>query len=171
MKGEQYKEMTTYIKETPSKSNIIKTIHDILPLIIMAFYPIQLLYLLFKDGFFNGITSPEFLKFAIVPFVVLFFTITIRYIFNTKRPYEMFSFTPVAKRTKEGHSFPSLETALSFVIGIGFLYLNTGVGTIMIIMATIVGLIKILSGMHFIKDVLFGGLIGIIFGVIGFFII
>lgn len=171
MKGEQYIEMTTYFSSTKPRSTMVKSLHDILPIIMMISYPVQLLYLLFKDGFVSGIKNPEFLKFTLIPLALFIIITVIRYIFNTKRPYEIYDYEPVVKTIKKGKSFPSRHTASAFIIGMAFLYLNTGLGVVMLLLATMIGITRIISGMHFVKDVVWGAVIAILFGALFFFLI
>lgn len=171
MQGQQYQEVSAYFSETKAKSSIVKTVHDITPGIIFVFYPMQLLYLLFRDGFQSGIGSTEFLKFLIIPTGLFLILLFVRNIINAKRPFEVFNYTPAIEQNTKGKSFPSCITAFCFTIGIGFMYLSTSLGIVMLVLAAIVGLSRFLSGRHFIKDVISGALIGSIVGVLGFFII
>lgn len=171
MKGEYYQEMNSYLSSTKQKSTMVKSLHDILPVIMMISYPMQLFYLLFKDGFITGLTSVEFLKFTLIPLALLILITIIRHIYNAKRPYEVYDFEPVVKNKTVGRSFPSRHTASAFIIAMAFLYLNTKLGVIMLILATLTGVTRVISGAHFIKDVVGGAVISIIFGAICFFLI
>ena len=50
MKEQQYKQLNSYMSETKGRSNTIKALHDVLPVIMMVFYPLQILYLLVTEG-------------------------------------------------------------------------------------------------------------------------
>ena len=171
MKGEYYKEMNAYFSNSKPKTTMVKSLHDILPVIMMVSYPVQLVYLLFKDGFATGITSVEFLKFTLVPLALLLVVTIVRAVINAKRPYEVYDYEPVVKTKKTGKSFPSRHTTCAFIIAMAFLYINTGLGIVMLILATMIGITRIISGAHFIKDVVSGALIGIITGALFFFLI
>ena len=167
MKEQQYKQLNSYMSETKSRSNTIKALHDILPVIMMVFYPLQLLYLLVTDGYKNEV----FLKTALVPLGVLIIVSVMRYIINTKRPYEKYNYTPVVKKDTKGKSFPSRHTASAFIIAMVFLYIDTTLGVIMLVLATIIAITRVLSGVHFIHDVIGGALISIITGILCFFLL
>ncbi|MBR2715502.1 MAG: phosphatase PAP2 family protein [Ruminococcus sp.] len=167
MKEEQYKFLSEYFVSTKNRSNIIKALHDVLPAIIMVSYPVQLLYLMFTTGFKNE----TFLKVTLVPLGVLIIVTALRYIVNAKRPYEVYDYTPAVAKSTKGKSFPSRHTASAFIIAMAFLYLDISLGVIMLILSTVIGITRVLSGVHFIKDVIGGALISIIIGLICFFIL
>ena len=167
MKEEQYKFLSEYFTATKSRSNTIKALHDILPAIMMMFYPLQLVYLLVTEGFKNEV----FLKVTFVPLFVLLLITAMRYIINAKRPYEVYDYSPAIKKDTKGKSFPSRHTASAFIIAMAFLYIDTQVGIIMLVLATLIGVTRILSGVHFIRDVLGGALISILIGILCFFLL
>ncbi len=167
MKEEQYKFLSEYFTATKSRSNTIKALHDILPAIMMLFYPLQLVYLLITEGFRNEM----FLKVAFVPLFVLILVSALRCIVNAKRPYEVYNYSPAVHKDTKGKSFPSRHTASAFIIAMAFLYIDIQIGVIMLVLATLIGITRVLSGVHFIKDVLFGALLSIIIGVFSFFLI
>ncbi len=167
MKEQQYKQLNSYMSETKSRSTTIKALHDVLPVIMMVFYPLQLAYLLVTEGFENEI----FLKATLVPLGVLIIVTAMRYIINAKRPYEKYNYTPVVKKDTKGKSFPSRHTASAFIIAMAFLYIDTTLGVIMLVLATIIAITRVLSGVHFIHDVIGGALISIITGILCFFLL
>lgn len=167
MKEDHYKFLSEYFTATKSRTNTLKALHDVLPAIMMLFYPMQLVYLLITEGF----KSEAFLKVALVPLTVLVLVTAMRYIINAKRPYEVFDYTPAVQKDTKGRSFPSRHTASAFIIAMAFLYLDTTLGIIMLCLSTLIGITRVLSGVHFIKDVIGGALISIVIGILGFFLI
>lgn len=167
MKEQQYKQLNSYMSETKGRSNTIKALHDVLPVIMMVFYPLQILYLLVTQGANNEV----FLKATLVPLGTLIFITALRYIINAKRPYEKYNYTPVVKKDTKGKSFPSRHTASAFIIAMAFLYIDTTLGVIMLVLATIIAITRVLSGVHFIHDVIGGALISIITGILCFFLL
>ena len=67
MKGESYKNVNAYFSQTKARNTTIKALHDILPLVMYIFYPIQLLTLAINEG----IGSELFLKFTLIPLCTL----------------------------------------------------------------------------------------------------
>ncbi len=167
MKEEQYKFLSDFFTATKSRSNTIKALHDILPAIMMLLYPMQIIYLFITEGF----KSEVFLKATFVPLFVLVLVTVIRYIVNAKRPYEVYNFSPAVKKNTKGKSFPSRHTASAFIIALAFLYIDTSVGIVMLLLAAAIGITRVLSGAHFIRDVIGGAVISILIGSICFFIL
>lgn len=167
MKEQHYRQLSSYMSETKSRSNTIKALHDVLPVIMMVFYPLQILYLLVTSGFDNEV----FLKATLVPLGTLVLITALRYIINAKRPYEKYNYTPVVKKDTKGKSFPSRHTASAFIIAMAFLYLDTTLGVIMLVLATVIAITRVLSGVHFIRDVIGGALISILTGILCFFLL
>lgn len=145
----------------------MKVFHDVLPGIMIVFYPILLISLYIHEG----LKSEMFLKSLFVPLGVLIFVTVLRYIIDAKRPYEVYNYTPVVSKNTKGKSFPSRHTASAFIIAMTFLYVETSLGVIMLIMATLIALTRVLSGVHFVRDVIGGALISIITGILCFFLI
>ena len=166
MKGENYKTMSAYFSETKARSQTIKALHDVLPLVMYIFYPVQMIALAIN----NGIGSEVFLRFTLIPLCTLIFVTVIRALINAKRPYEVYDYTPAVHKDTKGKSFPSRHTVCAFNIAMAFLYVNFRVGVIMLVIAAIIGVTRVLAGVHFIRDVISGAAIGILIGVLGFFV-
>ena len=78
---------------------------------------------------------------------------------------------PLIVKNKKGQSFPSRHTVSAVIIAMSVFYINKIWGIIMFAVATFVGVLRILAGVHYVKDVLTGIVMGVLFGVIGFYII
>ena len=166
MKGEQYRSMSSYFSATKPRSTTVKALHDVLPLVMYIFYPVQLICL----GFTEGWGSEVFLRFTLIPLGTLILVTVIRAIINARRPYEVYDYTPVVRKATKGKSFPSRHTVSAFIIAMAFLYIDVKLGSIMLIIAAGIGVVRILSGVHFIRDVISGAAIGVLVGVLGFFV-
>ena len=76
------------------------------------------------------------------------------------------------------HLLPALAV-LCYVDLLGFVYINGGrimllkviAGVIMLVLAFLMGVVSVLGGVHFVKDVLAGAGIGVLIGIIGLFLI
>lgn len=111
------------------------------------------------------------LRFVLIPMVVLFTVTIIRKIVNRKRPFQVVKEIQPFIPHDDGESFPSRHTVSSFIIGMAFLYVNIYIGIPILVLSFVVGLSRIMAGLHYPSDVLFGGIYSIIIGYIGFFII
>ncbi len=166
MKGENYRELSTYFSQTKTRSNTIKALHDVLPLVMYIFYPVQMIAL----GITEGFGSEHFLRFTLVPLCTLIIVTVLRAIINAKRPYEVYDYTPAVAKNTKGKSFPSRHTVCAFIIAMAFLYISPKLGVIMLLLAAAIGVTRVLSGVHFIRDVIGGAAIGVGVGVLAFFI-
>lgn len=166
MKGENYKNMSSYFSQTRVRSHTVKALHDVLPLVMYIFYPLQAICLLFTEG----IGSEVFLRFTLVPFCTFILVTVVRALINAQRPYEKYNYTPVVHKETRGKSFPSRHTVSAFIIAMAFMYIQPSLGIIMLFVAATIAVIRVLAGVHFIRDVISGAALGVIIGVLGFFV-
>lgn len=98
------------------------------------------------------------------PFVILS---VVRRLINAPRPYEIFEFYEKKPRCKAGRSFPSRHVFSVFVIAAVILPSSLFLGITLLLLGTALALFRVLLGIHFIRDVAAGALIGIISGALG----
>lgn len=91
-----------------------------------------------------------------------------RYLLNTPRPYEVYSLPPLLPKDTRGRSFPSRHVFSIFVIGTSLLYLWPAVGAALLALGVLLAAARVLSGVHFPRDVLAGAALGILSAVLGF---
>lgn len=166
MQGEQYRSLSEHFGETRARSNTVKALHDVLPLVMYIFYPLQIICL----GIHEGWTSEILLRFTLIPLGTFLLVTVMRALINAPRPYEVYRYTPVVHKDTKGKSFPSRHTVSAFIIAMAFLYIQPRIGAIMLIVALGIGIIRVVSGVHFIRDVISGAALGILIGVLGFFV-
>ena len=51
------------------------------------------------------------------------------------------------------------------------LYINTGLGIVMLVISVLMAAMRVIAGVHFAKDVIAALIIAIVCGIVGFFII
>ena len=66
---------------------------------------------------------------------------------------------------------PSRHVFSAFVIGMAFLHMNIVLGIIILIIGCLMAVIRVIVGVHFPRDVIAGAVIGILSGIIGFYLI
>ncbi len=96
-------------------------------------------------------------KVVVIPFFVYALLKLIRFLIKRKRPFLIFPNLNLPKKNK--YSFPSNHTGTSFIISYTFLYLNFYVGIIFFIASTVLGICRVIIGVHFPLDVFCGFLI------------
>ncbi len=92
-----------------------------------------------------------------------------RKIINAPRPYEIYSFYEAPPKEKKGVSFPSRHTFLVFAIATLCLPMYPLPSVILFILGGLLAVSRVLIGIHFIRDVLCGALLGVVSSLIGLF--
>ena len=99
-----------------------------------------------------------------VPFVAL---TVMRLMINAPRPYELLEFYEKKPKNKAGRSFPSRHVFSVFVIATVMIPTSALIGSLLIVLGAALAAMRVLLGVHFIRDVAAGAAIGVISGVIG----
>ena len=117
-----------------------------------------LLFFTFRESVYLGLGL--FFSAAIPFFIVSF----VRAAFDAPRPYEIYDFYLEKPKEREGKSFPSRHAYSAFAIAvIAFRFCGWG-GALLSLFAALLAVSRVLLGIHFIRDVLAGGAIGIASG-------
>lgn len=103
-----------------------------------------------------------------IPFFIVGF---VRSLFDAPRPYELYDFYEIKPKERAGRSFPSRHAYSIFAIStVAFSY-SALIGACLLVFAFALCASRVLLGIHFIRDVLAGGIIGVISGLLGIFLI
>ena len=95
----------------------------------------------------------------------------VRRIINAPRPYELRDFYMESPRSKVGESFPSRHAYSAFVIATLAWLLHPAFSILAAVLGLAITVSRVLTGIHFVRDVVTGALLGIASGVIGIIII
>ncbi len=99
-----------------------------------------------------------------LPFVLVS---VIRLLIDAKRPYQLYDFYDTKPKSKSGSSFPSRHAFSAFAIGTLALFSHTALGIALLSLGVLMCACRVLLGMHFIRDVACGAVIGAVSSVIG----
>ena len=143
-----YNSMLNYIHSKEHLKKGILITNKYLPYIMYAFYPLLIFYLFI-------IKHPLLVDTIVKPFIAFISVTIIRKLINRKRPYEYMNIKPLVNH-KLGQSFPSRHTLSAMIIALVTFSINSALGIIMIIIAVIIGICRILAGVHHISDVIAG---------------
>ena len=103
---------------------------------------------------------------------VPFFVVTVlRKLIDAPRPYELYSFYENAPKKKQGSSFPSRHVFSSFLIATLSYILSPWLTAAVALVGVALSVSRVLLGIHFVRDVVAGALIGITSGLIGLVLI
>ena len=157
--------MTQPFRMNAKAGRAIHIINKILTYSVFIAYPILLLYLLLQR-------NPILGRAIIVPLDSFIVVSVFRHLVNRKRPYEYFEVKPVIDKDTEGKSFPSRHVFSATVIGMTLIFALPvpWIGVLMLIPALGLALIRVLSGVHFISDVIAGAAFGVLCALAGFLI-
>ena len=98
-------------------------------------------------------------------FVILSF---LRKKINAPRPYEEWDIKPLLDRDSPGQSMPSRHVFSATIISMACLHASLTMGMICLTLSAFLGLVRVLGGVHYPKDVLVGYACGLVWGVIFF---
>lgn len=94
--------------------------------------------------------------------------------FDAPRPYELYDLSSVTDslpHSKAGRSFPSRHVFSAFVIGTVLAFIAPLAGIAVCLFGAALAASRVLLGIHFLRDVVAGALIGIISGILGTLIV
>ena len=98
-------------------------------------------------------------------FVILSF---LRKKINAPRPYEVWEIIPLLDRDSPGQSMPSRHVFSATIISMACLHASLTMGMICLTLSAFLGLVRVLGGVHFPKDVVVGYICGLVWGVLFF---
>ncbi len=164
MTRERYlKLMQPFRKNKTLRRALVYTDLAVTVLVYLA-YPALLAVLFFTKDI-------RFWRCFFVPAVSFLAVSGLRKLIDAERPYDRFQFKPILNKEKHGESFPSRHVFSVFVIAFAFFYTCLPLGIILTVFGVLLGAARIVGGVHFPRDVLVGAAIGILTGVLGFFVL
>ncbi|MBQ3583563.1 MAG: phosphatase PAP2 family protein [Lachnospiraceae bacterium] len=165
MNEENYARISGWFRKKEKRLLTFILFYKILPDIVVLAYAGCILYTVISG------TSEQMARIIIVPAVTFLLCTVFRKLINKKRPYEELSINPLIKKEKKGQSFPSRHMVSAAVIAMTAMYIHPLFGTCMLIIAILVGVVRPIAGVHYIKDVVAGFVMGVLCGIAGFFLI
>ena len=87
---------------------------------------------------------------------------------NAPRPYEVWEIVPLLDRDSPGQSMPSRHVFSATIISMACLHASLSVGVILLVLSAFLGLVRVLGGVHYPKDVVVGYMCALVWGVIFF---
>ena len=160
---EWYDQIATNIKNKPFYLKLLRAFNRFMTVVM----PIIYLTLLATTYFQEGIGKQVWI-YVFVPasgFVILSL---LRKKINAPRPYEEWDIKPLLDRDSPGQSMPSRHVFSATIISMACLHASLSVGVILLVFSALLGLVRVLGGVHFPKDVVVGYICGLVWGVIFF---
>lgn len=163
MKQEGYKAAKKFFDTHKKTKNTAVAVQKWAEILIYLIYPVFLAVLFFSKNIF-------WLKSAAVCGIGFILVSLFRHFYNAPRPYQVYDITPVIDKQTKGHSFPSRHCFSAAVIAVSISVINLPLGTALGILAAVIAVLRVAFGVHFIRDVVSGLLLGIAFGAVQYFI-
>lgn len=154
MTRETYCKMTQPFRDQPKRAQSLHIANKILTGIVFLAYPILLI------GLFC-VRSGHLLRAILVPLDGFIAVSVFRYLVNRRRPYEAFELPPVIPKETSGRSFPSRHVFSAAIIAFTFLAIPQvmWIGIVLLMCTVLLAVIRVLSGVHYISDVVAAGVI------------
>ena len=160
---EWYDHMAGKIENKPIFLRLLRAFNRLMTVVMPIVYLILLATTYFQEGF-----GKQVLIYVFVPasgFVILSF---LRKKINAPRPYEVWEIVPLLDRDSPGQSMPSRHVFSATIISMACLHASLSVGVILLVLSALLGLVRVLGGVHYPKDVVVGYICALLWGVISF---
>ena len=123
---------------------------------------------LIRPGFSDPKLTLRLIGTCGIPFLLLS---AVRHALNLPRPFEVYDLEPLIPRETRGKSFPSRHVFSICVIGTCFCFLEPWVGYSLLGLGAVLAALRVVSAVHYPRDVIAGAAFGVASGLIGFLIL
>ena len=160
---EWYDHMAGKIKNNPLFLRLLRAFNRFMTVVM----PIVYLTLLATTYFQEGL-GRQILIYVFIPasgFVILSL---LRKKINAPRPYEEWDIKPLLDRDSPGQSMPSRHVFSATIISMACLHASLSVGVVLLVLSALLGLVRVLGGVHYPRDVVVGYICALVWGVLFF---
>jgi len=123
---------------------------------------------LLGTNFVSKGVGQDLAAYILVPAVGFVLLTLVRKWVNQPRPYETWRIVPLLDKDSSGNSMPSRHVFSATIISMACLHSNLPVGLILLVLSALLGLVRVLGGVHYPKDVLVGYVCGLLWGILFF---
>ena len=164
MNKERYIRLMDWGKSSQRKTWWIHFINQFTTDFISIVYPILLMVLVLQG-------DERLIRAVFVPAISFVLVSIFRHSYDEKRPYIVYEYEPVIRKDKVGKSMPSRHVFSAFIVAMTFLYIQPFLSIPVFLCAVAMCFGRVISGVHYTKDVIVGTILGIGLGIIGFYLI
>ena len=165
--------MTDALRARPALARCVSLANKIITDAVYGAYPCLLAWLAYAAATGATDAAGTLLRAVLVPGVSFVLVTALRKAINAPRPYEVFETASVIPKDTRGNSFPSRHTFSIFVIAMTFCACCplAWAGPVMLAAGVLLAVIRVVSGVHFPRDVVVGALLGMLAGFVGLWIL
>ena len=160
---EWYGHVASNIKNKPFLLSLLRTFNRFMTVVMPMIYLTLLATTYFQEGF-----GKQILIYMFIPATGFVILSLLRKKINAPRPYEEWDIKPLLDRDSPGQSMPSRHVFSATIISMACLHASLAVGVILLLLSAILGLVRVLGGVHYPKDVVVGYICALVWGVIFF---
>ena len=160
---EWYGHIVGKIKNKPFLLSLLRAFNRFMTVVMPMIYLTMLATTYLQQGL-----GKQVLIYVFVPasgFVILSL---LRKKINAPRPYEVWKIVPLLDRDSPGQSMPSRHVFSATIISMACLHASLTMGMICLTLSAFLGLVRVLGGVHYPKDVVVGYICALVWGVIFF---
>ena len=162
MTEKRYLAVQAWFKARPAALKLLLVSNRLLSVAVYLAYIGMILYLvLTKDV--------RLWRALIIPALVFVGGSLLRAAINWPRPYQVYHTPALVNKDRAGQSFPSRHMFSASVLAVCAFWLWPPLGWVLGVIVLLLAPIRVLVGVHFIKDVAAGVLLGGLLGYLGFF--
>lgn len=149
---EQYRKITHWLRRTHRREVCFRFFYYFLPVLVMLIYGLAV---------FAALLERQIpLELLAGPAVVFIGVTLFRKKINALRPYTVHKYHPMVSKAKDGESFPSRHTVSASAIAVSFFFQSRLVFCLMVCLSLLIAVSRVLAGVHFVRDVVWGAVIG-----------
>ena len=160
---EWYDHIASKIENKPIFLRLLRTFNRFMTVVMPMIYLTLLATTYLQQGL-----GKQVLIYVFIPasgFVILSF---LRKKINAPRPYEECAIKPLLDRDSPGQSMPSRHVFSATIISMACLHASLTMGMICLTLSAFLGLVRVLGGVHYPKDVVVGYICALVWGVLFF---
>ncbi|MBF9618825.1 phosphatase PAP2 family protein [Streptococcus pseudopneumoniae] len=160
---EWYGHIASKIENKPFLLSLLRTFNRLMTVVMPIVYLTLLATTYFQEGLGKQVCIYVFVPASGFVILSLF-----RKKINAPRPYEEWDIKPLLDRDSPGQSMPSRHVFSATIISMACLHASLSLGIILLVLSALLGLVRVLGGVHYPKDVVVGYICGLAWGVIFF---
>lgn len=165
MKQETYQKMVSSVRKTKYSQYIVRYMDKLIVVSTILSYLLLLGYL------YKTVQWEMLYHSILVPLVAFVGVSLFRRCYPSKRPYEEIELEPIIAKETKGKSFPSRHVFSIFMIAMTYTQVSMEITLGLCVAGVILAVLRVVAGVHYIKDVVAGMAMALLIGAIGYFVI